>query len=97
MSIDLKTERVMPLAQAARRYPGGGKHASQLHRYRTAQDRPALDCVMVGGIWMTSDKAMQRHVIALTEAKMNAPALSRRHARDSATVPADSEFDAAET
>ncbi|MCC9644984.1 DUF1580 domain-containing protein [Rhodopirellula sp. JC740] len=66
--IDLSTEDVMPLSKAAKKYPGGGKHVSQLHRYRQS-DTP-LECVLVGGVWMTSVEAMHRHVEKLTASRI---------------------------
>lgn len=67
--IDLKNEEVFPLSRAARLYPGGGRHVSALHRYRMDRDVP-LECLKVGGVWMTTVEAMQRHVYALTEAEL---------------------------
>lgn len=64
--IDLYTEELLTISQAARRYPGGGKHVSQIHRYRMDKHGAPLECLMVGKRWMTSVEAMHRHVHACT-------------------------------
>ncbi len=74
--IDLRTERLYPLSKAARMFPGGGKHVSQLHRYRMADENGIhLECVLAGGRLMTSVESMHRYVEAKTNAMNNSAKL----------------------
>lgn len=75
--IDSTTEELFTLAEAARRFPGGGKHVSQLHRYRL-DPNPAtrLECLWDGGRWLTSDEAIARCLQARTAAKLNEAGLA---------------------
>ena len=92
LQIDLKSEKLLRLSRAAREYPGGGKHVSQLHRYRQDQRVP-LECVKVGGIWMTSVEAMHRHVLALTAASNAQPASCSSHLRQREIAQAEKVLD----
>lgn len=69
--IDLTKEKLIRLSQAARLYPGGGRHICQIHRYRMNPNTP-LECLKVGGVWMTTVEAMHRHVYDQTEAARRA-------------------------
>ncbi len=69
--IDVSKEQIYPLSVAARRWPGGGKHVSALHRYRLDPDPfTRLECVCNGGVWMTSDQAIARCIQNRTTAKL---------------------------
>lgn len=72
--IDSTTEELFTLSEAARRFPGGGKHVSQLHRYRQDPNpETRLECIWDGGRWLTSDEAIARMLRARTAAKLNEP------------------------
>jgi len=74
--LDLTTERLMPLAEAARLVPpgrGGKKtHSATLVAWirrgtRTADGRRVhLDALLMGGKWLTSVEALQRYAAAIT-------------------------------
>jgi hypothetical protein len=76
--INTLTERTFPLAQAARRFvsPRGQKclHPSTAHRWRYPGIAGVrLECLKVGGVWHTSEAALQRFFERLTAAQAAPP------------------------
>jgi hypothetical protein len=91
--IDLESERLMGLADAARMLPGrDGRavHPATLTRWiaKGAKGpdggRVRLEAVRVGGRWVTSAEAVQRFVEALTPTP---EAVAAESSRGSATAP----------
>jgi hypothetical protein len=72
--INTTLERTFPLAKAARKYASargsGTVHPSTLHRWRSPGiNGIALECLKVGGVWHTSEEALQRFFERLTAAQ----------------------------
>ena len=70
--IDLATETLIPLVEAARQLPrrraGRATHVSTLHRWRSRGLRGArLEAVRIGGIWHTSSEALHRFFAQLSQ------------------------------
>lgn len=69
--VSVADERVLSLAQLARRLPRHRKdrpvHPSTIHRWRNPGVRGVrLECLRIGGIWHTSLEAFQRFCEALS-------------------------------
>jgi hypothetical protein len=80
--IDLESETMLPLGEAARNFPGGERHISTVHRYRLhgiAGIR--LECLRLGGRWFTSKESMRRFL-----ARLNASSGSDTGKSDRATA-----------
>jgi hypothetical protein len=62
MSIDLRTESILSLAQAARMLPPGrrGRPRWVLNGVKTSSGRVRYEAIRMGGRWLTSVKAMER-------------------------------------
>lgn len=69
MSIDLATENLKTLNEAARTLPGGPVHVSTMHRWRLKGVHGVrLATILRGGIRFTSDEAIDRFFAAITSA-----------------------------
>jgi hypothetical protein len=67
--INILTEQLQTLAQAAQEMPGGAIHPSTIHRWHHEGCRGVLlETVLRGGVRYTSKEAVQRFVAAVTEA-----------------------------
>lgn len=72
MAIDIYAESLHSLPDQSSRVPPKGVNPSTLWRWGTKGVRGIkLDMVMIGGIWHTSDEAVQRFVAAITAAAAN--------------------------
>ena len=66
--IDVPKEPTMTLAEAATRL---GKSRVTVHRWASGALGPTLETIVVGGVRLTSEGALQRFFERLTEARAN--------------------------
>lgn len=94
--IDLETEPLLTLAQAARSLPGGGSvNISTIHRWRLRGSRGVkLETVLRGGVRYTSAEAIRRFIEQTTEAA-DGPAVRNAPQRKRAVAAAVKQLDAA--
>lgn len=66
MPIDMKTETLRSLTEAAKLIPGKPRCLATMHRWRLRGIKGRkLECVVVGNIHYTSDEALKRFFAAL--------------------------------
>ena len=69
MSINVATEKLRTLTEAARTLPGGAVHLSTIHRWRLKGVRGVrLETILRGGVRCTSDEAIERFFAETTSA-----------------------------
>ncbi len=69
MSINLATENLKTLNEAARTLPGGAVHVSTVHRWRLKGVRGIrLETILRGGVRFTTHEAIERFFAATTAA-----------------------------
>lgn len=95
--IDLDTERLLPLAKAARELPGGPVHVGTLYRWFQKGVRGVrLETIMRGGVRFTSWEAIERFFRATTAVAEGAPVSVRTpKQREAAIARAEAELLAA--
>ena len=98
--IDLSTETVVSLNEAAARFPrrrkGKKTHVSTVYRWAQAGVRGVrLETIQVGATKCTSLEAMQRFCNRLTNPKVSAPTSATPQARQRQIAAAEAELTAA--
>lgn len=77
--INTLVEPPIPFAKAAKKYisarGGGSIHPATLHRWRTRGIAGVrLEAIRIGGVWSTTEAAMQRFFAAVTSAQLEVEA-----------------------
>jgi len=95
MSIDLATENLKTLSEAARTLPGGPVHVSTVHRWRLKGVRGIrLETILRGGVRFTTDEAINRFFAASTAAAdCETPQVPTNAQRERAIRKAEAECD----